>query len=712
MINNKYAVFLLISNRGLSMKVGFFYKFMYILNEYSKMFLFHSVDDLVLIWFIISFFVFLVLIISKNIYQIGMLTSTKEDARFEIKSDGKKKKKPLIKFISYDSPINKILFLRLFGVFLNYISYFIVIINVFLLTIFLLCYYMKSKYINLNAANYFLFSVNNVYGFICIFCVILLALVVTFIIYHLFFKPYFANLDKIINEKMISQIVISDIRSGKLLDVKNLKFNDVGYYNPLDYFKEAKDINQLFLGLDDDSKPIYYNKNIWNETNIQIIGKMGSGKGVLATSVFLQCYLNFNDFNVWFDPKNDEWAYSVFKNNIKSDEFYYIDLNRSACPQFNIFDGITKVELNELFVAGFGLGRSGSNADFYRIGDRKACRELSNMFDEGDEININTIMEKWEKLPTDLKENAKNFYGQLEELAELNCIQTDKGINLTKIIANDKRGMLYITGALRDENVVMLQKMLLLRIIQIIEKRDRKYHLKHINIMLDEVRYLLSKNTLESMGTIRDKKANIVYTHQSLGDLVGSSKDLDPVATQNIMLDNVGLRWIYKLDIKDSADWASDLTSETLKDVERRSLSLNDSNVEMVSKETTIFKQKANYIESSVIQNLPKRCGVLIGLDGLPILAYSSPIKTKKIDKIICNAPQIELTYQRPIKKNNSKKQHKKPIKKQSSLPVDTELLESSEGLKSFLENRKDFDNNIDEKLTTLSNNDNQANLD
>jgi hypothetical protein len=252
---------------------------------------------------------------------------------------------------------------------------------------------------------------------------------------------------------------------------------------------------------------------------------------------------------------------------------------------------------------------------------------------------------------------------------------------------------------LRDENVVMLQKMLLLRLTQLIERRDRTHNIKHINIMLDEVRYLLSKNTLEMMGTIRDKKANIIYTHQSLGDLVGSSQDLEPNSTKNVMLDNVGLRWIYKLDIKESADWASDLTSETLKDVERRTLTLNDANVEMASKETSIFKQKSNYIESSVIQNLPKRCGVLIGLQGLPKLAYSSPVIVNKLEKITISAQSLKMKSKNATNIINNKI---------SECHVEIEDSQDSQsGLKDFLSKiRKDVEIIDNTSIEPLNNRD------
>ena len=100
----------------------------------------------------------------------------------------------------------------------------------------------------------------------------------------------------------------------------------------------------------------------------------------------------------------------------------------------------------------------------------------------------------------------------------------------------------------------------------------------------------------------------------------------------------------------------------------------------MASKETSIFKQKSNYIESSVIQNLPKRCGVLIGLEGLPKLAYSSPVIVNKLEKITISAPSLKMKSKNfsNIIDNKISERH-------------VEIEDSQSGLKDFLSKmRKD----------------------
>ena len=97
-------------------------------------FLYYDADILALLWFLLSLFLLLSMRISKNIYQLGMLASTRDEARFELKSDGKKTKKSIFKYISYDQPTNKILFIRTLGAIANNLL-FVIFSTIFLLLI-------------------------------------------------------------------------------------------------------------------------------------------------------------------------------------------------------------------------------------------------------------------------------------------------------------------------------------------------------------------------------------------------------------------------------------------------------------------------------------------------------------------------------------------------------------------------------------------------
>ncbi|MDE1480775.1 Mobilization protein A, partial [Xenorhabdus bovienii] len=166
----------------------------------------------------------------------------------------------------------------------------------------------------------------------------------------------------------------------------------------------------------------------------------------------------------------------------------------------------------------------GDNADFYRDNDRQAVRLLSSQFEHG--TDVTALLEAAQRLPQKVRESASGFMTLLQELGALSVLQTRDGVDLKDFILNG--GCLYVVGSLRDESVIMLQKMLFVRCLQIIEERDRFHETTHVNIFLDEVKYLLSKSSLEALGTVRDKNCNILLTHQSLGDFGQCGADMKP----------------------------------------------------------------------------------------------------------------------------------------------------------------------------------------
>ncbi|EMH0470502.1 hypothetical protein ACQQR6_004165 [Providencia stuartii] len=611
-----------------------FRQFGYVIDNFSSVFLYHHWLVLFVIW---AFFVLMVSIIVRSLNHvifIGMSDDDREDSR-NVEVNGKRQKRGVFASMQYDKPYFSLLLLRQAGFFIKILLIFIIaFMTAFFIVTLISAFFDIDYVITPYKAQYYLLTKTNMYGLSIILVGSLVGYIVSAFLYHSFIKPFFGEIDLIFNEEAISRRESSKMRDDKLTDIRNFNFKDSINYNPVDYFYEAKSKKSIFLGIDENNKPILIPKLKWDETNIQVIGKMGSGKGVLSTVALVQCVELYNDINIIFDPKNDEWAYHVFKHFFK-DDLLYIDLNRGQLPQVNPFKGANSDEINELLVASFGLGEKGTDADFYKTGDRKVCRDLSQNFTQGTDLRGLLSIALNENFRKSYDRTGENFFNLLEELGQLDSISAHDGIDLVDILNNQNKKIIYITGSLRDEVVVKAQKMLFLRMVQILEKRNRNKDVTHVNIMLDEIKYLISKSALEAMGTLRDKKANILFTHQSRGDLEVSTKEIDGQTARKVIEDSAGLRWIYRTDNYESAKWASDFTAGGLVDVERRNLSVNQSNVEMASKEATIFKQKANYIDISVIQNLPSRCGLIVGDGQLARLAYSSPILVEKSDKCV-----------------------------------------------------------------------------
>ena len=218
-------------------------------------------------------------------------------------------------------------------------------------------------------------------------------------------------------------------------------------FNPERFFTKAKGRGAVFLGLDAAEKPVFVDRATWCKSNVQIMGPPGSGKGVAAAVALSQGIRHFGDSVVVFDPKNDEWAPSVFADACASAgvPFTFVDLRAGRGPQINPIAGVGPVDLQELLIAAFSLGRKGEAADFYRQADRRAARILS--AGVRGEDSLPALMDRAvDELGEELAKQATGFLGQLEELAEISSVQTAEGVDLSSVVANG--GCVYLVGSM------------------------------------------------------------------------------------------------------------------------------------------------------------------------------------------------------------------------------------------------------------------------
>ncbi|MFS7748169.1 hypothetical protein ACJ8BJ_28895 [Klebsiella pneumoniae] len=151
-------------------------------------------------------------------------------------------------------------------------------------------------------------------------------------------------------------------------------------------------------------------------------------------------------------------------------------------------------------------------ADHYRISEQKAAKLIAEQFPQGQ-----TFSRCWRRRAAGgLKKDVKGLIAKLENVADLSVLQTDSGIDVAGIISGG--GCLYVIGSMDGEAVIRVQKMLFARCAQIIIARDEFRRWPHASIMLDEIKYLLSKYVLNALGTLRSRDCNLLLAQQSLGD--------------------------------------------------------------------------------------------------------------------------------------------------------------------------------------------------
>lgn len=460
-----------------------------------------------------------------------------------------------------------------------------------------------------NPSWYWLFHPANRYGVLWIVGGLFLGAVFARLVRFAALDAWLGKKDQQINAQIAANRKKTARRKGDLTDVRTLSFGERVQFNPLDYFPRAKANDVVFLGVDSAGKPLYVRRSAWKKTNIQILGVPGAGKSVMATNALVQCAANYGDAVVYFDPKNDEFAPHVFREHCES--FQFVDLRKGKPAQINPFSGISTYDLENLLIAGFNLAENNDIADFHKVNEQHAAKLIARQFPDGN-ANIISILAAAHQLPDELKKEAKGFIRKLENVAELSVLQTSAGIDIEAVINGG--GVLYIVGSTEDESVIRLQKMLFARCVQIINAREQPTQVAAVNLMVDEIKYLLSKYVVNALGTVRSKGAHLLLAHQSLGDFGQCGADMNPDFVRTGITDNTPIRWFYRASNFESAEWASQQTGEILVDVERRKLSNERGNVELVGHDVHIQQQKRFLFDTNMIQHMPDGFAVLTGL--------------------------------------------------------------------------------------------------
>ena len=388
-------------------------------------------------------------------------------------------------------------------------------------------------------------------------------------------------------------------------------------YDPKKYFKESG----FFLALDEKNKPVYWPENTL--PHIQICGMTGSGKGVFLGSITAQCAKKGESVFI-IDPKDDEWfphvTYSASKD--AKTNYHFLDLRKSSY-QFNLFEDANSDEIEELLLAGFELADKGEAADFYKLADREMAHFVAKNLVKGQTAEA-FYLEHHEFL----NKQAIGFAGKFRELADIKAVNAVNGLSLKEVIALG--GMVYIVGSMRNAKIIRIQKMLLVRLIQLAEARDRiSGDLKPICVVLDELKYHLSRTALEALGAARDKGLHVVMAHQSLDDLRDCPKDLEPDAVVGAVFENTKIKLVYRVEMPETAEIFAEKSGDIGVDVETRLVERSLSLAEEISSERRVSRSETNLIEKNIFLTLPKRCGVLYGI-GLPKMVHTSPYQAKK----------------------------------------------------------------------------------
>lgn len=417
----------------------------------------------------------------------------------------------------------------------------------------------------------------------------------------------------------------SSLERNRKTDIRQISVhlpNPQKTYDPRRHFNEKKGI---FFGLDEKRQPVYVPWPKWRKSHVQIVGTTGSGKGVTAGVLLAQAVAN-GEAIVIVDPKNDEFLPHVMFQAAQDAGVPYILVDLlSDVGQWNPLYAKTRREIEELFSGGFGLGEKGTDADFYRLDDRRAVRVLASTLP----MPRPTLAEAYRLLATqepDLAESGKKFAFDLEELSAIPATRTNRGIDIAAML--NAGAVIYVRGSMRNPAILKLQRMLVLSVLQHVEARDREMA-RHVCLFLDEFKYLISRPALEALGAIRDKRAHVAIAHQSLGDMRECGADLDPAAVLASVNENCAIKVSYAVKDPDTADWLARMSGQILVDDETRQVKTNLGLAETRENGRALRQAERPLVDTNMLQALPERCAVIYGV-GLAKFFFTSPIPVTK----------------------------------------------------------------------------------
>ena len=226
---------------------------------------------------------------------------------------------------------------------------------------------------------------------------------------------------------------------------------------------------QIYLGQDVSGKAVTIDRKTWKTSHVQIMGPPGTGKGIQAGITLTQS-IRYGDSVFVFDPKDDEWAPSVYHAACERARvpFEFVDL-REPLPQINPILNASPEEVEEMLYAGLELGTTAATQQtFTDWDDRKAARLAADYVADSN-LTLAEIGSKAKSTAGDeLMTGGKAFFAALEEVSALKCVQTKEGVDLSERLKQG--GCVYVLGSMRNEPIIVLQKMLFVRLIQLIER--------------------------------------------------------------------------------------------------------------------------------------------------------------------------------------------------------------------------------------------------
>ena len=386
-----------------------------------------------------------------------------------------------------------------------------------------------------------------------------------------------------------------------LTDIRTLEQQEIEPYELRDYVESGS----IFLGMGKEQNPIRIAYEKFNETNFQIIGYPGAGKGVFAQMVLSQV----ENRVVVFDPKHDKYLSAMFANDPTSQ---FIWLN-SDVPQINLFDNATELEVINALIEALSMKEKGTDSDVYTLEEQEIIRKVVS---EGDRS-----FGSWLEIAESEHSRSRKVIARFQALKRYGCINGSESL-----LAKLNEGNIYVIFDESDETQKIIARLIFARLCQI--KRNSLYK-EQLTLFCDEFIHLVNKSSVNALGLLRSHKMNFMIAHQSLGDFEANFPDVESNEAKQRTLDNTQVKIIYR-QMSEAKYWSemtgTKLYEEIIRDESATGIRQKFGGIVAKSK----VEQK-ELIDINEFQTLKPKVAVLLG-HGLPtkLLTTTPEFDTKK----------------------------------------------------------------------------------
>lgn len=437
-------------------------------------------------------------------------------------------------------------------------------------------------------------------------------------------------------------------------------------YNPRKYYKD----DAYFVGLNVRSEPQYIPRDQFEETHTEIIGPTRTGKGVVAGCIQEQS-IYFGNSVIMHDPKGDKFLPHILKAAAEKmgANFLYFNLNDGMLGQWHPFKGGTSRESRTRLMWALGMKETGSDADFYKLGEKKDIDKLL----KSRSWTISDLLKKLSSSPEDRQ--AKRAISSLTEMTFVDTFnpKSGRGVDWEHILSTEQQQVIYIAGSLDDELITKMHRLLLIELNQYIIRLQKEGQRKrHITQFVDEVAFLTSMELSNALATIAGYNCNLVLAYQATAQLRNiADQNVDKDAVVVSFHTNCQNKIIYRMPEPEEAEWASLQTGEVFKTVKRMEKTEIDETGAETWGDGAYNKVAEQLITPNVFIGLPQMVGVLIVPNQLASIVCTSFVPTQ-LETDFSKLP-YKLEEQGPEEKeedNTDKDKSKVEAKKQTTNTV------------------------------------------